>query len=88
MVKDLEPFMDQPLGNEEDEEDDDDDILLEADEIDFFCQIMDDGGKCQRKGQCISYLFNEGRYDVCEGLVFEDSDCIEDKAVLFVGEDN
>ena len=85
MEKDLEQFMDQPFGNEEDEEEDDEIIL---DEIDFYCQVIKEGRDCQRNGQCIRYLFNEGRYDVCESLIFEDPDCVEDKTILFIGEDN
>jgi len=85
MEKDIEPFMDQLLDNEEDEEDDDEIVL---DEINFYCQVIKEGRDCQRNGQCIRYLFNEGRFDACDSLIFEDPDCTEDKTILFVGEDN
>ena len=72
--------MDEP-PDEEDEEIE----LIEAPDLVLHCQRMKDGQKCERNGQCIRLLFNEGRYDICEELIIEDDDDTREDFPLDLG---
>jgi hypothetical protein len=83
-VKD-DPFQMDPKGDPP-EDDEDEEEFIDADFI-IHCERMANGQDCERSGVCARYLFQEGRFDICEALGVEDP-LDETDVILFEGEDN
>ena len=74
-----------PRGEPPDEDEDEFEVIKEPDLI-YYCQRMKDGETCDRNGQCIRFLFNEGRFDDCDALIMEDADEGEEDFALDMGD--